>query len=134
MHHLFDASALVNLVLLKGRGAVSLTKGGRVLDLTSYETANAVRRLSQPTGRLSEDEACALVDSVQSLLDALDEIRHVEIDSRDTLKIALRESLTFYDAAHLYTARKKELALVTDDEMLAKKASRYVQTRRSKDL
>ncbi|MGC8982850.1 MAG: type II toxin-antitoxin system VapC family toxin [Desulfurococcaceae archaeon] len=50
------------------------------------------------------------------------------------LELALKEGLTVYDAAYLYTAAEKGLVLATGGEKLRAKASRYVKTMSTSDL
>jgi predicted nucleic acid-binding protein len=43
-------------------------------------------------------------------------------DFRETIKLATNFELSFYDASYLYKARSRDLALVTGDKRLEKKA------------
>jgi len=49
-------------------------------------------------------------------------------------ELASRERLTVYDASYLYIARRDKLTLVSDDDKLLSKASRYVGTARTIDI
>ena len=49
-------------------------------------------------------------------------------------ELANKEKLTIYDAAYLAKSIKANYILVTDDEKLLKKASKYIRALRSKDL
>ncbi len=43
------------------------------------------------------------------------------------LKLAEKEKLTFYDATHIYFARKYKLKLATADRKLSEVAKKYVE-------
>ena len=45
----------------------------------------------------------------------------------EVLTLALKENITVYDASYMYVAMRDNLILVTDDQKLRNKASRYVK-------
>ncbi|MCD6089839.1 type II toxin-antitoxin system VapC family toxin [Candidatus Bathyarchaeota archaeon] len=55
-------------------------------------------------------------------------------NSPETLKIAIKEGLTYYDASYISAAAENNLTLVTDDEKLYKIGKKYVRTVKSDDL
>ena len=50
------------------------------------------------------------------------------------MELALRENLTFYDAALLPAAMEEKAALITDDARLARTAKKYVRVLKSGEL
>jgi predicted nucleic acid-binding protein len=49
-------------------------------------------------------------------------------------ELALKEELTVYDFSYLYIAHRERSTLVSDDNKLLSKASRYVGTARTMDV
>lgn len=61
MAFLFDASAIVNIILQRGSNALPTARDNFALDLTNYETGNAVWRLCLLERKLTHDEASAFL-------------------------------------------------------------------------
>jgi predicted nucleic acid-binding protein len=128
--YLFDASAIVNLAK---RGLLKPLGEGLSLDLAVYEALNAVWKEHVLQKRIDADTARGLVEILRSALGVvpLESIKGVEME---VYELASRERLTVYDASYLYIARRDKLTLVSDDDKLLSKASRYVGTARTIDI
>ncbi|MEM2445007.1 MAG: PIN domain-containing protein, partial [Sulfolobales archaeon] len=61
-------------------------------------------------------------------------IKFTKLDFSNTLQIAHKEGITFYDASYIATARNAEATLVTEDEKLKKAASKFIKTITYSDL
>jgi predicted nucleic acid-binding protein len=99
--YLLDASAFYPLVLKLREKLLDRLSLVAVLDLT-------VARARALTAMFAEVLREAEVVSIEDL--AIEEV----------LQLALAEDLTFYDAAHLYAARRLGLKLVSEDADLKK--------------
>ncbi|MEM3792296.1 MAG: type II toxin-antitoxin system VapC family toxin, partial [Candidatus Bathyarchaeia archaeon] len=78
-------------------------------------------------------------EEASKLLDTLTEVfinmkKPEKENGLETLKIAVREGLTYYDAAYIQAAVENKLTLVTDDEMLYRVAKKFVKTMKSNEL
>jgi predicted nucleic acid-binding protein len=131
---LFDASALVNVVVSRAEASVDITRGHGILDLTLYETGNALWKLGTIHRRISAEEASSLLAVTAKLSRRMTVISASETDLAPILGIAFRERASFYDSAYVHVAEERALELVTDDSRLMKIASKYVKVRRSTDL
>jgi len=131
---LFDASAIANLVIRRGRNALALTKGNFALDLTGYEAGNALWRLCALERKITHEEAEAFLLTVAGFLGLLRLVSLAEIDLKRILSLAVSKRLTFYDSSYIAAAEAKRLTLVTDDEALAKVAEDYVETETSNEV
>jgi len=123
---LFDASALLNLILAKGGEALEPIADGGLLDLTLYEVGNSVWKLVNVRRRLSLKEAQDLLSLVEKLTARMMMVTYSGLRLLETLQIAVDESMTFYDAAYVEAARSLKLTLVTDDKRLHRAASKHV--------
>ena len=96
---LFDASAIVNLLISQGGRIIDIVTGNWTLDLTVYEVGNAVWKLNTIKSKITSAEADNLL---RNLLDIVaDRIRLIsssEIDHLSTIRIAREEKLSYYDA------------------------------------
>jgi predicted nucleic acid-binding protein len=128
---IFDASAVVNLLLARGSKALPRTKNNFALDLTGYEVGNAIWRLCLLEKRIPRSEASELLTAVLDFLNLLQLIVLEELDPNRILDFAISRRLTFYDASYLVAAQTRHLTLVTDDEDLSNAAKEYVGTKRS---
>ncbi len=63
---LFDASALANVIIDRGRKALEVTKGNFALDLIGYDTGNALWRLSSKEKKTTHEEAKAAEEFVDT--------------------------------------------------------------------
>jgi predicted nucleic acid-binding protein len=61
-------------------------------------------------------------------------IKFTKLDFSNTLKIANKEGLTFYDASYIAVAESLEAILVTEDEKLKKIANKFIKTMTYSDL
>jgi predicted nucleic acid-binding protein len=127
--YLFDASAIANLVK---RGSLKPLSEGVTLDLAAYEALNAVWKECR-LRRVDPETAKSFAEVLKGVFSVIptESVRGFEVE---VLELALREELTVYDTAYLYVAVKNRLTLVSDDEKLLKKASRYVRTAKTADL
>ena len=98
---------------------------GWTINLTFYELGNAVWK--QVYAYKTNDE-----NETNKLLDALTEVfmrlrKPEKENSLEILKIALKEGLTYYDAAYIQAAIENKLAQVTDDKQLLEVGKKYVK-------
>lgn len=121
MERLYDASALLNILLKSGSKSISVLSGQAVLDLTTYEIGNSIWKLLYLQKKIAREEACTLLDvclKIRSSMKVLD-IKGVEEEVKE-LSSDIRQS--FYDSAYLVLAKKHRLVFVTDDKKLQKAA------------
>jgi predicted nucleic acid-binding protein len=117
----------VNLVK---RGTLKPLIDGVTLDLAVYESLNAVWKEHKVLGRIDLETAKELVELLKGVFDSvpLESAKGYEVE---VFELASKEGLTAYDAAYLYIAMRDGLTLVSDDEELLSKASRYVKALRT---
>lgn len=114
--YLLDASALYPLVL-ELREKILLYKDlFTVLDLTIYEVGNTIWR-GYRRGRIRDPLLAS-----QMFMEILNEIEKLDInnDLCEVQRIAVKNNISFYDAAYIYAAKKHGLKLVTEDNDLLK--------------
>lgn len=121
--YLLDASALIEFIL---RNAFINRLGDKVLhvlDLTIYESFNALWKLVR-RGILTIDEMLILARRVADIIGFM-YIESIDpLEALNVLEIALKENLTVYDASYLYIAKRMQLILVTEDEELMDRAKK----------
>jgi len=105
---------------------------GWTINLTFYELGNAVWK--QVYAYKTNDE-----NETNKLLDALTEVfmrlrKPEKENSLEILKIALKEGLTYYDAAYIQAAIENKLAQVTDDKQLLEVGKKYVRVLTSYEI
>nr|MDO8043460.1 type II toxin-antitoxin system VapC family toxin [Candidatus Baldrarchaeota archaeon] len=113
MSYLLDANAFLYLI----RQRNIKIKDQYILDLTIYETGNAIWKEHALFKSITLDEALKLMINIQNIVSKMKVIR-IQKDLDKILEIAFRKHLTFYDAAYLYFAKKYNLTLVTNDSKL----------------
>jgi predicted nucleic acid-binding protein len=118
---------------LAKRGLLKPLGEGLSLDLALYEALNAVWKEHVLQKMIDVDTARGLVEILRGALGVvpLESIRGVEME---VYELASRERLTLYDASYLYIAHRDRSTLVSDDNKLLSKASRYVGTARTVDV
>ena len=131
---LFDASAVINLIMKGSRRALPSTRNGCVLDLTEYEIGNAAWQLCAVEKKLTGQEAAGLLRTASAFLEQLRRVRLDELDPDSILAIAIAEGSTFYDASYVEAATFSRMTLVTDDAELREVARKRVPVQRSTDV
>jgi len=128
--YLFDASAIVNLVR---KGIIKPLANGLILDLALYESLNAIWKEHKLLKKVDKETALLFVEVMSDIFRTIptETIREIE---KEVFELALKEDVTMYDAAYLYTAIKNGLILVSDDEKLREAASRHIKTIKTTNL
>jgi len=126
---LIDTSALISLIQRKIN-----VKGHAILDLTLYELGNVLRKEVMIYKTITKEELDKLLKSLEIILSQMRIIRISHNNIKEICEIAIKNSLTFYDAAYIFYAKKENLILVTDDEAPYKIAKKYVKTLRSDEI
>ncbi|MGQ9469722.1 MAG: type II toxin-antitoxin system VapC family toxin [Nitrososphaerales archaeon] len=126
---LFDSSAIINLC---GERKIDRLLEGWTLNLAFYELGNAVWKQVHIQKGMTMDEANMVLDSLIEIFRRMKKPK--KEDALKTLEIAIKESLTYYDAAYINAAIENSLTLVTDDEKLYKISKKYVKTAKSDEL
>lgn len=134
MVYLFDASSLVVLIRREGRKADEQIGEARILDLTRYELGNWLWKEVTILKSVTRDEAKLLATKALSTLKRIPRIATGDGDFVETLGIASKEHLTFYDASYIQAARQNKLTLVTEDRALARASCQYVPTKNVVDI
>ncbi len=128
--YLFDASSIVNLVK---RGILRVLGQGLTIDLARYEALNAVWKEYLLLKQIDRETMLEFTDILSKIFDII-RIENIQGNEREVIELAAREKLTIYDASYLLLAIKKNLILVTDDEKLKKKASKYVKVKKTQEI
>jgi len=129
MNYLLDANAFLDLI----KRRKTLIKGQYILDLTMYEVSNAIWKEVVLFKTLTKDEAVTLMNEITNIVQKLNIIR-IQDDLDKIMEIAIKERLTFYDAAYLYFAKKYQLILVTNDKKLYNAAKDKIKVLRSDEI
>ncbi len=132
--YLFDASALVNLIVSRAGEALDAARGHDILDMTVYEAGNSLWKLNVVHKQLDAEGAASLLLVVEKLSKHMEVLGASELGLASVLGLAIRERMSFYDAAYLHAAKERGLELITDDAKLKKVASRFVKTRSSSEI
>lgn len=123
---LFDASALVDVILGEGGKdlSIAIVFNEILLDLTMYEASNALWKIAVAQDLLSDDELQEAVDILERLNHEMQVERAAETELQQTMRVARRDGLSFYDASYLTIAERDGLSLVTEDGALRDAAIR----------
>lgn len=128
--YLFDASSIVNLIK---KGIVKHFANGVSLDLALYESLNAIWKEYKLLKNLDETTAILFLDIISNIFNVIKTLSIKGLE-KEIFSLASKENLTIYDASYLYIAIKNNFILVTDDEKLKSKASKYVKVVTSNEL
>ena len=86
---LFDASAIVNLLISKGGRIIDIVTGNWTLDLTAYEVGNAAWKLNTVRRKITSAEADDLLRNLLDIVaDLIKPISSSKVDHLSTIKIA----------------------------------------------
>jgi len=127
--NLLDSSAIINLC---GEKKIDKLLEGWTLNLTFYELGNAVWKQVHTHKTITTDEANTILNLLTEISKKLKKPETEE--ALETLKIAIKESLTYYDASYIHAAIENGLTLVTDDKQLYTISSKYIKTVTSDEL
>ncbi|WP_231961165.1 type II toxin-antitoxin system VapC family toxin [Saccharolobus sp. A20] len=115
--YLFDASSIINLMK---RGTVTLLADGETLDLALYEAINAIWKEYSKLKVISKDLSKRYIRVVRRVMEVIP-INIIKGLEEEVFDLASKEDLTIYDASYLLIAKRKNLVLVTDDNVLRSK-------------
>ena len=132
MKFLLDASALLPLVTRSGKKLIAEAAGVDLIttDLAIYETCNGLWKLATllKTLTLKDAQDIATVLNELTAKNLIQTINFTSINLAQTLDIAQKAQITFYDASYISAAQNTKATLVTEDQKLLKAASKSVKT------
>jgi len=128
MKYLLDTNALLDLIRRR-----KMIENYYILDLTIYEIGNVIWKETILFKNLTEREAIEFMKNIINILQNINIIR-IQEDLDKIMEIAIREELTYYDAAYLYFAEKNKLILVTNDKKLYNVAKSKIKVLHSSDI
>ncbi|MGP3667238.1 MAG: type II toxin-antitoxin system VapC family toxin [Candidatus Bathyarchaeota archaeon] len=124
MKFLFDASSILEALV---KGSVRVLNNNYTVEIARYELGNILWRRRTLIGDVDDEEYIRLTNLLKTTLKLLN-IINIECHETNILKIAKEFKITFYDSAYVFTAKTKNLLLVTEDEELKKRVGNYVKT------
>ena len=130
MRYIFDSSAIFRAIK---ENSMEVLVGNYTLELARFELGNIIWKESALHRRISREEAVKVMSVVKEVLDLMN-ILSVGCCERKILAIAEELGLTFYDASYVYSAREREVPLITEDEKLAGKARVCIKVLRLSDV
>jgi len=120
---LFDASAIMLIAKKHEEKASKILEGGAMLDLTFYELGNAIWKIHKLIEKSGKSNALEAAQQAYYLTDVMRVLKVEELEGFiNTMKVAFDGGLSYYDAAYLHVAARDELTLVTEDQVLLKRA------------
>jgi len=129
---LLDASALLPLVTRSGKKFIAEAAGVDLIttDLAIYETCNGLWKLATllKTLTLKDAQDIATVLNELTAKNLIQAINFTSIHLAQTLDIAQKMQVTFYDASYITATQNIKATLATEDKKLFKAASKSVKT------
>jgi len=133
--YLLDASAFISLIKnIDAELTFRCVQESAILDLTFYEAGNAIWKESTLGKFLSPHESEELAMTAQTILARMERMVQKVDGFREILEIAGKERLSFYDSSYLFSAKEKDLTLVTEDKELYNKAKKHVNVQKTADF
>jgi predicted nucleic acid-binding protein len=119
---ILDSSAIVHVLMTMKGEALQHLEGRGTLDLARYEIGNVIWKEAVLYGNVQLSEALVMAEYAARILLQMN-ILKVETaeQASETMRLAIEQGLTYYDAAYVYHARSTP-PLVTEDVQLLKKA------------
>lgn len=130
MKYLFDASSIY--VIVKAEKAQLLILNG-TCDLARYEIGNILLTERHRRKIINETEQRSLLDIITRSLNLMITLS-VSGSEQEVVDLAIKYNLSFYDAAYVSLAKKKDAILITEDAKLEKKISSYTEVTTAADL
>ena len=121
----YDASSIFDLM---ERGVLPNVIDLATTALAVFEIGNAVWKQVRLTKKLTESQGERILLAASLLIQKM---KIVIPNPLHSLKLALKENLTFYDASYLQSAIESGSELVTEDRKLQNKAEKYVKVSNS---
>ena len=132
MKILLDASALLPLVTQSGKKLIAEAANADLwtTDLAIYESCNALWKLATLLKTLTLKEAQNISEVLKELTDKnlIKTTNFTSINLPNTIDIAQKLQLTFYDASYITASQNLKATLATEDQKLLKAASKYART------
>lgn len=132
MKFLLDASALLPLITRSGKKLIAEAANADLLttDLAIYESCNGLWKLATllKTLTLKDAQDIATVLNELTAKNLIQTINFTSINLAQTLDIAQKAQITFYDASYISAAQNTKATLATEDQKLLKAASKSVKT------
>lgn len=124
----YDASSILDLM---EEGTIPDFLDASTTSLAIFEIGNAVWKQVHLTNKLTESQGERIFLAASLLIQKM---KNVIPDPLPALRLALKESLTYYDASYLQSAIEAGSVLVTEDSKLQKKAEKNVKVSNSSSL
>ncbi|MCS7120011.1 MAG: type II toxin-antitoxin system VapC family toxin [Nitrososphaerota archaeon] len=123
MKCLMDSSAIILVLKWLKEKSVEALNGHATLNLAYYEINNVIWKQCAIGGSINLQEAINRAKEAAQILEimSMEELRSAE-DVGETMKYAVEQRLTFYDASYLQKAKSKDYVLVTEDKELSEKS------------
>ena len=115
--YLFDASALVDLVLGLGPPSVEVDAvfDECLLDLTPYEAGNALWKIRFANDAITDRDLDDALDVLERLTREVSFENATGVELRSTMETARKTGCTIYDSSYLAVAEREDLMLVSED-------------------
>ncbi len=130
MKYLFDSSAIFRAIK---ENRVEVLAENCTLEIARYELGNIVWKESALHAKVSEQESKMMIKAITRTLSVMD-VLEVTGSEEDILETATKLKITFYDASYAYSAKTKQLRLVTEDSRLIKKISSAIDVSTLDDI
>jgi len=117
MKYLFDSSAIFRAIK---ENKIELLTANYTLELARYELGNIIWKDYALQAKVSGQEAKAMAKTIKHTLSIMD-VTEIAGSEEEILDTAIKLKITFYDASYAYSAKAKELRLITEDSRLIKK-------------
>ena len=124
MDLLFDASAIF---IGYKRGLEEFMKGQYTISLAVYELGNTVWKECFVYRTITKKQAEDIIDALSELLELMT-IIPIDKLTKNIVSRALDLGITYYDAAYVYTAEKRNLLFVTEDKKLYNAIKNKIKT------
>lgn len=131
MKFLLDASALIPLVTQSGKKLITEATNADLwtTDLAIYESSNGLWKLATLLKTLTLKEAQDISAVLTELTDKnlIKTTNFTSINLPDTIDVAQKLQITFYDASYIAASQNMKATLATEDQKLLKAANKYVK-------
>ncbi len=114
--NLFDTSSIFEAVM---KGNVKILNGSTTIPLTLYELGNIIWKKTSLLEELTTEEASQLLMVIKDVMKTMIIHENNGLNS-DSLIIAPREKLSYYDASFIHAAIDLGYPLVTEDNQMRK--------------